>query len=607
MKKVDMVKVSDFIAQRLVDHGIRHVFMITGGGAMHLNNSLGLHPSLECIFNHHEQACAIAAEGYSRIAGKLGVVAVTSGPGGTNTLTGVIGQWLDSVPVLYLSGQVRLATTIESCRHLGLRQLGDQEINIIDIVRPVTKYAVMVTDPVMINYHLEKAIYLATHGRPGPVWLDLPLDIQNALIDEKRVPKYDPKVDGDVFDRRPVKKQVGKVLERLLTSERPVLMVGQGIRAAGAVKKLDRLINKLKIPVLTAISGHDLIGSDHRFFFGRPGICGDRSGNFIVQNSDFLLVIGARLGIRQISYDFKNFARSAFKVMVDIDCAELQKPTLKIDIPVQSDAGFFIDELLNQSKGIKFRKKENWLAWCNERKLGLPDIITENSRNRHYVNSYVFIDALFKQLQPDAVVVTGNGTAYTGTFQVMKIKKGMRVLANQGCASMGYDLPAAIGAGMAKVPNPVILITGDGSIQMNIQELQTIVAYRLPIKIFVLNNDGYLSIRTTQDTYFSGNYVGSNPRSGVNFPDIKRVVRAYGIPTIRIQNEKSLAEKISLSLNSPGPFICEIMMDPRQTLFPKLSSDVRPDGTIISKPLEDMFPFLPREDFHRNMIIETLD
>jgi acetolactate synthase I/II/III large subunit len=602
-----MIKLSDYIFKYLADYGVRHVFMLTGGGAMHLNDSVGREERIQYVCNHHEQASAMAAEGYARTSGKIGVVVVTSGPGGTNALTGVIGQWLDSVPVLYLSGQVRITTSIESCRQLDLRQLGDQEINIIDIVQSVTKYAVMVKDPETIRYHLEKALYVMTHGRPGPVWLDLPLDIQAAYVDEDALSQYDSQHDTDVFNQQQVRIQIREVINKLTASERPVLVVGQGVRLAGAVKKFERFIDELHIPVLTAISGHDLIGSDHPLFFGRPGICGDRLGNFVVQNCDFLLVLGARMGLRQISYDYKNFARSAFKVMVDIDQAELKKPTLKIDLPIHSDAGFFIDEMLNKIINVKLTKKKKWVDWCNERKRTLPDIVVENTRNPKYVNSYVFANTLFNQLNAGAIVVTGNGAAYTGTFQVMKIKKGMRVFANQGCAAMGYDLPAAIGACIANNRNPVILITGDGSIQMNIQELQTIISYKLPIKIFILNNDGYLSIKTTQNTYFSGNYVGSNPQSGVTFPDITKIARAYGIPSISIQKENSLDKRIQLVLQGSGPFICEIMMDPNQTLYPKLSSDVRPDGTLVSKPLEDMFPFLSREDFIKHMIIQNRD
>ncbi|HNS32917.1 MAG TPA: thiamine pyrophosphate-binding protein [bacterium] len=596
------MRLTDYVCRYLVAKKIKHIFMVSGGGAMYLVDSIGRHPKLEYICPHHEQAAAIAAEGYARTSGKMGVVVITSGPGGTNTLTGVIGQWLDSIPVLYLSGQVKFATTIASCPHLGLRQLGDQEINIVDIVKPVTKYATMIVNPEEIRYHLEKAVYLATHGRPGPVWLDIPLNVQSALIDESKLVRYDSKEDeirSDSF----LPQQVSKIIARLRKAERPVILAGHGIRLAGAEKLFLKLVNRLKIPILTAICGHDLIESSHPFFLGRPGICGDRAGNFIIQNSDFLLVIGARLGIRQISYNYELFARKAYKVMVDIDKVELEKPTLNINMKVHTDARIFIQEMLGQLKGEKIKAKKWWLGWCRDRGKMLPNILAENSSNQKYVNSYLFADVLFKLLSQDWIVVTGNGTAYTGTYQIMHIKKGVRVFTNQGCAAMGYDLPAAIGASVAKNKGSVVLITGDGSIQMNIQELQTIAANRFPIKIFVLNNKGYLSIRTTQDTYFKSRYFGSCPEGGVSCADILRVAKAYRIKAVRIETEKNLKGKINKVLNYIGPVVCEIMMDPKQTLFPKLSSEVRADGQIISKPLEDMYPFLPRKNFRKNMII----
>lgn len=602
-----MIKLSDYLIEKLVECGVKDVFMISGGGAMHLNDSVGRCKDINYICNHHEQACAMAAEGYARATGKIGVVIVTSGPGGTNTLTGVIGQWLDSIPVLYISGQVKYETTIESCRNLGLRQLGDQEINIVDIVRPVTKYAVMVRDPLKIRYHLEKAIYLMTHGRPGPVWLDIPLDIQASMINKKSLPAYDPKEDEIHFDNHLLRRQVKDLLSRIRKAERPVILAGHGIRLAGAVEPFIKLVNKLNIPILTAICGHDLIWSDHRLFFGRPGVCGDRPGNIILQNSDFFLSVSARLGLRQISYNYKAFARQAFRAMVDIDESELKKPTLSLHMRVHADARMFIEEMLRQLGDREIKPKHKWLEWCEERKRVLPSIFQDNSNNPKYVNFYVFADVLFKLLKSGSLVVTGNGTAYTGTFQIMHLKKGVRVFTNQGCASMGYDLPAAIGACFARKKKPLVLITGDGSIQFNIQELQTIVFHKLPIKIFVLNNNGYLAIRTTQDTYFKGRYFASCPEGKVTLPDICRVAKAYGLKTAKIINKKNLSNKISQILNTPGPVICEVRMDPKQTLYPKLSSERKPDGSLVSKPLEDMYPFLSREEFKRNMIIKPLE
>jgi acetolactate synthase I/II/III large subunit len=591
-EEVVVIKVSDYIAKFFAERGSRHVFMITGGGAMHLNDSFGQSKDLEFFCFQHEQASAFAAEGYYRASGRLPIVNVTSGPGGTNTLSGVIGQWLDSIPAVYISGQVKQETTISSCPELGLRQLGDQEINIVDIVKPVTKYAVMVRDAREIHYHLSKAFYLATHGRPGPVWLDIPLDIQSAKVDESALRTYDPKEDELKIESSLVQSQIAEVIRRIKEAKRPVILAGHGIRLAGAANEFRRLTEQLRIPVLTAICGHDLINSDNPLFFGRPGICGDRLGNIVIQNSDLMIAIGARLGIRQISYNYASFARGAFRVMVDIDKAELSKPTLTIDLPIHSDAKYFVNGMISQLNGESLQPKSVWIRWCEERKRLLPGVISENKNREGYVNSYEFADLLFKQLVPGTTVVTGNGTAYTGTFQIMQIKDGVRVFTNQGCASMGYCLPAAIGASMAGGQRPVVLITGDGSIQMNIQELQTVVAYRLSIKIFVLVNDGYLAIRTTQNAYFDGRHYGSSPEGRLFLPDIRKIAEAYGIPTKRIKGGDSLGDRINDVLSTDGPCLCEIWMDPQQTLYPKLSSTVGSDGKMISSSLENMFPFL---------------
>lgn len=600
------IKVTDYICNYLSARGIRDIFMISGGGAMHLVDSVGRNKGLHYWCPHHEQAAAIAAEGYFRASGRVAVVVVTSGPGSTNTLTGVIGQWLDSIPAMYISGQLKRKSTISAFPRLRLRQLGDQEINIVDIVKPVTKYAVMVKNPYTIRYHLEKALYLSTHGRPGPVWLDIPLDVQAALIDEKKCAPYHPEREEPRADKKKLQQQVAVLLRRMQRSERPVFFAGHGIRLAEAEKLFLQLINKLQVPVVTAICGHDLIWSDHPLFFGRPGICGDRLGNFVIQNSDFMLAVGARLGIRQISYNYKAFARAAYKVMVDIDMAELRKPTLRIDLPIHADAKEFILEMLAQLPRKPVPAKKEWLSWCRQRKQLLPSIVHDNSHNDNYVSSYLFADELFKLLPAGSQVVTGNGTAYTSTYQIMKIKKGVRVFANQGCASMGYDLPAAIGAAIGRRKGPIVLITGDGSIQMNIQELQTIVFYRLPVKIFVLNNEGYLAIRTTQDTYFNGRYFASSKKGRLGLPDLRKVARAYGFNVRRISTERNLTQKIKQALALPGPVLCEVTMDPYQTLHPKVASEATPDGRLVSKPLEDMYPFLPRGEFKTHMIIDPL-
>ena len=602
-----MVKLSDWIFAFLAQKDIKHAFMLPGGGAMHLVDSLGRSRDIEYLCPRHEQAAAMAAEGYYRASNRIAAVVVTTGPGGTNTLTGVIGQWLDSIPCIYISGQLKRKTIISACPELRLRQYGDQEINIVDIVKPVTKYAVTVMEPERIKYHLEKALYIATHGRPGPVWLDMPLDVQASMIDESKLVEYDASEDEIVFDKRLIKEQVCELVSRIKSSERPVLMAGYGVRIAGADKLFLKLVEKLKAPVLTAICGHDLIWSDHPLFFGRPGICGDRVGNMVLQNCDFFLSIGARLGIRQNGYNSEAFARAAYRAMVDIDRAELHKPTLFPHMRVHADAKLFIEEMLTQVGNVQLQTNGQWLDWCRERKSTLPSVLQDNPSNCEYVNSYAFGDVLFKLLEPGSLVVTGNGTAYTGTFQIMNLKKDVRVFTNQGCAAMGYDVPAAIGACIARNRGPVILITGDGSIQMNIQELGTIAFHKLPIKIFVLNNEGYLAQRITQDTYFEGRYTGSDRKDGVYYPNISRVAEAFGLETAKLDNENNLANKIQQVLDTQGPVLCEVFMDPKQTLYPKLSSEVKPDGTMVSKPLEDMYPFLPREEFKKSMIIKPYE
>jgi acetolactate synthase-1/2/3 large subunit len=602
-----MIKVSDLIAQLLVQCGIEHVFMVTGGHSMHLNDSIGREGRLQYICNHHEQASAIAAEGYFRARGKMCAVIVTSGPGGTNTITGIIGQWLDSIPCIYISGQVKLETSTTTYPDAGLRQLGDQEINILDIVRPVTKYAAMVRNPLKIKYYIEKAINISRNGRPGPVWIDVPLDIQSSVINRSSLILYNPKDDEICFNADELTNQAHDTIEKMKQAERPVILAGHGIRLSGGINYFVELIEKLNIPVLTSICGHDLLWSDHPLYFGRPGICGDRHGNFIIQNCDLVLVVGARLGIRQISYNYSAFAREAFRIMVDIDKAELDKPTLDINMKIHSDAKLFLNCMLNAIGDEKLEKKDKWISWCGKVRTNLPSILEDNPINQEFVNSYSFADVLFKLLNKDDLVVTGNGTAYTSTFQIMHINKGVRVFANQGCASMGYDIPAAIGACIASNKNPVILITGDGSIQMNIQELQTVVYCQLPIKIFVLNNNGYLAQRKTQDSYFKGFYVGSESGSGVSCPDICRIADAYGIKSFKIKDEKDMDEIISRILKMQEAVLCEVYINPKQSLFPKLSSSVGRDGQMRSRPLEDMYPFVPRDKFNKNMIVKPID
>lgn len=597
-----VVKVSDFIFEYLyTQYGVEQVFLVTGGGAMHLNDSIGRNKHIKYVCNHHEQASAIAAEGYYRSGGKLCVTNVTTGPGGTNALTGVLGQWCDSIPGLYISGQVKQSTTISACPELNLRQLGDQEVNIVDIVKPITKMAVMVTNPLDIKYYLDKSIYLALNGRPGPVWLDIPLDVQGAVIDESQLREFSPE---ELEEKKPQikREEVELLTTKLQEAKSPVIYVGNGVRLAGRVEQFLSIAESLGVPVVTAISGSDIIWHDHPLCFGKPGICGDRIGNIMVQNSDLLVVVGTRLSIRQISYAYDLLAPKAYKVMVDIDGNELKKPTLSIDLPIHADIRDFLDVLQQEVKGRKIPSFGDWIQWGRTIEKELPTLLDDNPSIPGYISSYVFAGELFKQLSKGDVVVTGNGTAYTSTYQAMKVNKGVRVFANQGCAAMGYDLPAAIGAAMANDKGRTILVTGDGSIQMNIQELQTLLTYRIPLKIFVLENQGYLAIKTTQQSFFQGHYTGSDPASGVICPDMEKIAKAYGIPFIRLSQEgDSLKTSIETVLQYEGAYICEIKMYPLQTLYPKSASFMDENGKMSSAPLEKMAPFMP-EDLQKKCI-----
>ncbi|MGV8083277.1 MAG: thiamine pyrophosphate-binding protein [Coriobacteriia bacterium] len=598
-----MIKVSDYIARRIAELGVGHVFLVTGGGAMHLNDSLGACDGLSLICNHHEQACAIGAEGYARVSGGMAVVCVTTGPGGTNAMTGVLGQWHDSVPVLYVSGQVRYDTTVASTS-LPLRQLGDQEADIVSMVSPITKYAVMVSDPLTIRYHFERAVHLAISGRPGPVWLDIPLNVQAAVVDEAALMGYDPIEDLAVcsFDEAAVQHQVAETIRRLQRAERPVILAGSGIRTSGSLGLFLKLAERLHVPVATAWNAHDVLWEEHPLYAGRPGTVGDRAGNFAVQNSDFLLVLGCRLNVRQVSYEFPAFAHHAFRVMVDVDQAELVKPTLSIDLPIHSELRFFLEAMEDQIRAVEWPDRSEWATWCAEWRRRYPVVRPEFRAKDEPVNPYVFVDELSDAVNNDDIVVCANGAACVIGFQALRLKRGMRLIGNSGTASMGYDVPAAIGAAVA-AGRRVICLAGDGSIQMNIQELQTIVHHQLPVKIFVFNNEGYLSIRQTQDNLFGGHYVGESARSGVSFPDMVRVASAYGIEARRVASHEGLTEAIRATLISPGPAVLDVVMDPSQNFEPKLMAQKLPDGRLVSKPLEDMYPFLDREEFASNMLV----
>jgi len=590
------VRLADYVAGTLVKHGVRHVFLVTGGGAMHLNDAIGRCEGLEYVCCHHEQACAMAAEGYARVTGRAGVVNVTAGPGGVNALNGVFGAFTDSIPMLVVSGQVKRETLLETHGLTGrLRQLGDQEIDIVAMVGNITKYAVTVTEPESIRYHLEKALHLAAAGRPGPCWIDIPVDVQGAKIDPETLRAFEP----DEVAPPSLAGVCRDILERFSRAKRPVILAGTGVRLAGAVDVFQRVMEKLQAPVTTAWT-HDIIASDNPLFCGRPGSIGDRPGNFAVQNSDLLLVLGSRLNIRQVSYNWEFFARAAYKIQVDIDPAEMEKPMVRIDLAVCADVRLFLEEMERADYDPPPEQKA-WLEWCRARKRRYPVFQERQTSRGSEINPYHFARALFQELAADDVVVCGDATACIATFQSADIQLGQRLFSNSGAASMGYDLPAAIGAAVARGGRRVICLAGDGSLQMNIQELQTVALHRWPIKLFVLNNGGYLSIRQTQTNFF-GLQVGATPESGVSFPDHVKVAEAYGLHGTRLESA-DFVPALRRVLASPGPELCEVMLDRNQSFEPKLTSRRLPDGKMVSSPLEDMAPFLSREELAENMLI----
>lgn len=593
------IKVAKYISQFLVNNGIKDCFMVTGGGAMHLDDAIGHQEGMHCIFNHHEQACAIAAEGYTRMTGKLAAVCVTSGPGGTNAITGVMGGWLDSIPMFIVSGQVKRETTTWSCSEIGLRQLGDQEFDIVNSVSNMTKYAVMITNPQEIAYHLEKAIFLALNGRGGPVWLDIPLDVQGAMIETDELIHFLPEIENPWKIPEVIESVAVTVLEKIKNAKAPLILVGTGIRLGNAEEQLLILLDKLKIPVVTAWNANDVVAGDSPYFAGMPGTVGTRPGNFAIQNCDLLISLGCRLNIRMIGYNHFDFAKNAYKIIVDIDPRELIKPTIKADMPINADVKDFILKLL-ETEYTPQEKHERWLDWCKSLVKDYPVVCEEYHRTDNgLINPYVFIDKLFGMLKNDDRIICGNGSACVITFQAGKIKQGQRMFTNSGCAAMGYGLPAALGVAVSDNTKRTVCIDGDGSVMMNLQELATIAHNGLNLKLIILNNNGYHSIRQTQTNLFQPPFIGIDAASGVGFPDFKLIADAFGISYYCLNNEENCEDVLKSALNCEGPCICEAIVDPTQNFAPKSSSKVLPDGRITSPSLDDMAPFLDREVFDK--------
>lgn len=602
------IRVADYIAEFLVQNGITDVFSVTGGGAMHLNDALGHKEELTCTYNHHEQACAIAAECYARVENRIAAVCVTTGPGGINALNGVAGGYLDSIPMLVLSGQVRYDTTVRSTG-LTLRALGDQEFDITKAAACMTKYCEMVVDPKQIRYCLEKALYIAQHGRPGPCWLDIPLNVQSSYVETDELKGYDH-LEYDRTLPLPVADDlVDTILDKIRQAKRPVLYAGNGIRLSGGYETFRRVVEKLHIPVVTCWDSIDAIEDDHPLYAGRGGIMGDRPGNFAVQNSDLLFSIGSRLSIRQVGYNHASWARAAYTIVNDIDGEELKKPTVRIDLPVHADARDLLDLIDEKIKRDEpLFHGEDWIAQCQAWRKKYPVVQPKHALPQAKANVYCFIDKLSKSLPEDYITVVGNGSACVVGSHGYTIKRGQRFLINSAIASMGYDLPAAIGACIASGREELVCITGDGSLQMNLQELQTIIHHKLPIKLYVINNSGYHSIRQTQKNFFGEPLVGIGADSGdLSFPDLSKLADAYGFPYFSCGSNEELDQTIRQVAGCEGPVICEVFVTTDQQFEPKAASKRLEDGSMVSAPLEDLAPFLPREELKENMYIPLWD
>lgn len=604
-------RLADYVADFLSTHGVTDVFSVVGGGAMHLNDALGHHEGLHVTYNHHEQACAIAAEAYARLENRIAAVCVTTGPGGTNALTGVVGGWLDSIPMFIISGQVRYDTTARyalSYTETPLRAMGDQEYDIVKSVTPMTKYATMIEDPKQIRYALEKAWHLATTGRPGPVWIDIPVNYQGGNIETEELVGYDPSEDDALLPSPVNDETIQLVLEKIKQAKRPVFHAGYGIRLSGSYEKFRSVAEKLNIPIVTYWNAVDLIEDDNPLYCGRAGNMGDRPGNWAIQNADLILAVGTRISIRQVGYNWKTWARAAEIIMVDIDKAELKKPTLHVEMPIWADAKDFLTKLDEAAQTPVFVGGE-WNTTCQRWKKEYPVVREEQWKENGYTaNVYAFVRYLSSQLPENSLTAVSNGACCVVGNQAYVIQKGSRMANNSAIASMGYGLPAAIGTCIGGKRRTTICLEGDGSIMMNLQELQTILTNKLPIKIFLINNNGYHSIRITQTNLFHKNFTGIGPESqDLSFPDFSKIAVAFGYPYFSAHSNAEMKEVVDTVLAMDGPVFCEIFTDTVQVWEPKSSTKRLLDGTLVSPPLEDLAPFLPREELEKQMFIPLIE
>ena len=604
-------RLADYVADFLAQRGVSDVFSVVGGGAMHLNDALGHHDSLHVTYNHHEQACAIAAEAYARLENKIAAVCVTTGPGGTNALTGVLGGWLDSIPMFIVSGQVRYDTTARYALRFTeepLRAMGDQEYDIVRSVTPMTKYATMIEDPKDIRYALEKGWHLATTGRPGPVWIDIPVNFQGSYIETDDLIGYDPTEDDAKLPPAVSDDVVAAVLEKIRHAKRPVFYAGYGIRLSGGYEAFRAVLEKLNIPVVTYWNAVDLIEDEHPLYCGRAGNMGDRPGNFAIQNADLILAVGTRISIRQVGYNWQTWAREAEVIMVDVDRAELKKPTLHVEMPIWADARNFLTKL-SAAADAAVSKGGAWNETCQRWKREYPAVRPRQwEENGSSANVYAFGRYLSSRLPENSLTAVSNGACCVVGNQAYVIKKGSRMANNSAVASMGYGLPAAIGTCIGGGRRETVCLEGDGSIMMNLQELQTVLTNRLPIKIFLINNGGYHSIRLTQSNLFSDHCkVGIGEESGdLSFPKFELLAKAFGYPYYSAHSNSEMMKTVDEVLALEGPVFCEIFTDTEQVWEPKSSTKRLPDGTLVSPPLEDLAPFLPREELEKQMFIPMI-
>ena len=595
-------KLSDYVVERVKGAGVRHVFLVPGGGAMHLNDALG-RSDLTLVHNLHEQASAIAAEAYAKATDGLGAAFVTTGPGGTNAVTGLAGAWLDSTPCIFISGQVKRA---DMKGDSGVRSVGAQEVDIVSVVRSLTKYAVTVTEPESIRRHLDEALHLATTGRPGPVWIDIPLDVQGSQIDPETLAAFTPPAETGASSGASLSEQVAATFRLLEKAERPVLLVGHGVRLARGQEELHRVLDLLGIPVLLTWLAIDLLGDDHPLYCGRPGAVAPRGANFTVQNSDCLVSVGARLDRVLTGYSHPNFARAASKVVVDIDPAEIAKMGFPIDVPVCADARDFLRELVRQWGARPRLACGPWLARCQEWRTRYPIILPEHLERTGRSSVYALADVLSEELTGSDLIVSGSSGAGIETFlHAFRVRTGQRILHTTALGAMGFGIPMAVGAAVATGRRTVV-VDGDGGFQFNIQELETVARLGLPIKFFVLDNEGYSSIRTSQKNHF-GRLVGADATSGLTLPDVTRIAGAYGLKSSRIDDQRDLRAGVRAALASPGALVCNVAVIPDEDRLPRIASRPLPNGSMVSTPLEDLYPYLPREEFLANMSIPPLE